>query len=305
LLSDVSTDFTFKENTMSDAIIAVYAEGALYPSTSNPQPVPTTIAQLQASGFNTLILGLFHIGRDYSISPPQINGDLYYNNTLVISKGTYVGDAAWPNLIDSIIGSGSGVTKICASIGGGGVMDYETIQKIYAANGHSFSGTNLMLSFQTFRKTFPAIDIIDLDCEETYDQPSFVAFCQMLIGLGFKITFCPYTYQDFWNGALKALNTSNPSAVVWWNLQCYDGGYGNVPDTWAAGIRSAVSGFNTNGFIVAGDWTNDTPSGVQALMSSFSGQASVGGGFLWTLDNMIGGAGSMSAFAQAVRNGLG
>jgi hypothetical protein len=288
---------------MPNTIIAVYAEGALYPSASNPQPVPVTITQLQASGFNTLILGLFHIGRDYSISPPQINGDLYYNNTLVISQGTYVGDATWPGLVASI--SGSGVTQTCASIGGGGVMDYETIQKIYAANGNSFAGTNLMKSFQTFRTTFPTVGIIDLDCEETYDQPSFVAFCQMLIGLGFKITFCPYTYQVFWNGALKALNISNPGAVAWWNLQCYDGGTGNDPDTWAAGIRNAVAGFNTDGFIVAGDWTNDTPSGVQALMSSFSGQASVGGGFLWTLDNMIDGAGPMSAFAQAVKTGLG
>ena len=45
---------------------------------------------------------------------------------------------------------------------------------------------------KSFAATFPAIDGIDMDCEETYDVPSFAAFCKMLIGIGFGITFCPY-----------------------------------------------------------------------------------------------------------------
>ena len=286
---------------MSNLNIAVYAEGCMYP------PAADTIPQLKQSGFSTLILGLFHIGRNYSISSPQIMGDIYFNNTLIISQGEYVGDSAWPGTINEAIGGS--VTQISASIGGGGVMDYETIQKIYEENNNSFSGTNLETNFYQFKKTFPSISIIDMDCEETYDQASFVAFCQMLIGAGFGITFCPYTYQSFWVDSLEALNTSNPGAVKWWNLQCYDGGYGNDPQNWADAITQTIPGFNTNGFILAGDWTNDQPDGVKSLMQTFSDEKSVGGGFIWTLDNIINSYPSdpltgMEAYTTAISTGL-
>ena len=282
---------------------AVYAEGCMYPASASIQPVKTTISQLQQSGFKTAILSLFHIGRDYAISPKQVMGDIYFNNTPVISKGSYVGDPIWPGLINSMIGGT--VTRVCASVGGGGVMDFETIQKIYEGNGNSFANTNLMGNFQYLRKTFPTISIIDMDCEETYDQASFVAFCQMLIGMGFGITFCPYTYQSFWTGSLAALNTSNPGAVKWWNLQCYDGGGGNDPANWATAITQAVPGFSTVGYILAGDWTNDTPSEVQALMGTFNKELCVGGGFIWTLDNIISSTTSMKAYVDAISVGLG
>jgi hypothetical protein len=284
---------------MSNLNFAVYAEGCMYPETASIQPVSATISQLQESGFTTAILGLFHIGRDYDIKPKQIMGDIYFNNTLVISEGSYVGDSSWPNLINNMIGGS--LTQVCASIGGGGVMDFETIQVIYEGNHNSFDGTNLMTNFQTLRDTFPAISIIDMDCEEAYDQDSFVAFCQMLIGMGFGITFCPYTEDSFWTGSLSALNTSNPGAVKWWNLQCYDGGTGNNPADWANYITQAIPGFPTNSYILPGDWSRllayydgkpaewegDCPSATQALMTGFQGEACVGGGFIWTLDQII------------------
>lgn len=280
----------------------------MYPNSgSNLQPVSTTISQLQESGFTTAILGLFHIGRDYEITPLQIMGDIIFNNTLLISEGQYVGDPNWPNLINGMI-KGS-VQQVCASIGGGGVMDYQTIYRIYVANQYSFAGTNLENNFKVFRTVFPSISIIDMDCEETYDQESFVAFCQMLIGIGFGITFCPYMNTPFWTGSLSALHQSNPGSVQWWNLQCYDGGYGNDPATWAAAITSAIPGFNTDGFILAGDWTNDSPAAVQNLLSTFRNETGVGGGFMWTLDDMIkinpsNPTALMQAYANAIVAGL-
>lgn len=267
---------------MKNLNLAVYAEGCFGPSELHT----STIAQLRKSGFTTLILGLFHIGRDYDIDPPQITGDLYFNNTLVISEGVVQG-TAWAALINTV--PGGTVSRVCASIGGGGVMDYETIQKIYIANNHSFAGTNLETNLQALKTVFPAITVIDMDCEETYDQSSFVAFCQMLAGIGFGISFCPYaTWEEsFWTGSLAALNSSNPGAVAWWNLQCYDGGAGNDPATWAAAITTAIPGFNTDGYILAGDWTNDSPSAVQTLFSGFATEPCVGGGFIWTLDDII------------------
>lgn len=288
---------------MSNLNSAVYAEGCFYPSPGD------TISQIQESGFTTLILSLFHIGRDYDIKTPQIMGDIYFNDTKIISQGTYTGDPGWPALINSVIGGT--VTKVCASIGGGGVQDYETIQKIYEDGSNSFSGTNLETCFAAFRKTFPSISIIDMDCEETYDQESFVAFCQMLIGMGFGITFCPYdTFeQSFWVGSLEALNKSNPGAVKWWNLQCYDGGSGNDPQNWADSITATISSFNTNDFILAGDWTNAEAYGVKQLMKTFSEESCVAGGFIWTLDNIIkqyphDPLTGMKAYANAISTGL-
>ena len=289
---------------MSKPSRAVYVEGYIYPSSSNPQPVATTISQLQKSGFESAIVSLFHIGRDYQISPPQITGDIYFNNTLVFSQGNYVGDPSWPGLVNSIIGGK--VSHVCASIGGGGVMDYETIKKIYHGNGNSFEGTNLMKNFACLKKILPSVSIIDMDCEETYDQPSFVAFCQMLSSMGLCISFCPYTMQYFWTGSLAALHAAYPGAVQWINLQCYDGGYGNgnpeTFDNWASAISDAIPGFDTDGFIIAGDWTNDKPAEVRSLMAPLEGVASFGGGFMWTLDNMVvaGGEKLMAEYAAAI-----
>jgi hypothetical protein len=54
---------------------------------------------------------------------------------------------------------GGTVTQVCASIGGNGVIYYETLRKIYEGNGNSFTGTNLMSNFQLLRSTFPALSI--------------------------------------------------------------------------------------------------------------------------------------------------
>lgn len=193
-----------------------------------------------------------------------------------------------------------------------------------------------MDNFHQFRHLFPSITIIDMDCEETYDQASFVAFCQMLIDLGFGITFCPYSeyYQSFWTNSLKALNTSNPGAVKWWNLQCYSGGSGNDPASWAKAITDAIPGFSTDGYVLASDssrnlaydngqpeyWGGDCPSSVQSLMGGFKGETCVGGGFIWTLDNVVAynynnrqmkdpdycaNAASMKACVDAISVGLG
>ena len=270
---------------MTKLNVAVYAEGCMYPSSAD-QAVSTTISQLQQSGFKSVILSLFHIGRDYDISPTQNMGDLYYNGKLIISEGSYVGDPTWPKLINTIIGGS--VEQLCASIGGGiGVLDFQTIQRIYQGNGGSFNGTNLEKNCAVLKAIFPGISIIDMDCEDTYDQPSFVAFCEMLIGLGFGITFCPYCPVGLWIDALAVLNTTHQGAVKWWNLQCYDGGQSNDPSTWADLIKQKIPAFSTDGFILASDWTAHSPNEMQAWIGRFKKESCVGGAFIWTLDQII------------------
>lgn len=274
---------------MSSFNVSAYGEGLMYSSLSQ------NMAAIQTAGWTSVILGLFHV---------DTSGNIYFNDTKIITNGSYIGTSNWPSQLKQLMtGQGSTIKTLLASIGGGGVSDFTSIQTIYQNNNNSFSGTPLQKNFQTFFSTFPMITLIDMDVEEAYDTASFVAFCQMLIQIGFGITFCPYTMTDFWTGSLSTLNQSNPGAVKWWNLQCYDGGGGNNPQDWADAITSTIPGFNTAGFIIAGDWSRnlakigknpanwywqgDCPPAMQSLMSSFAGQSCVGGGFIWTIDQIL------------------
>jgi len=302
---------------MSTPNIGLYAGGPL-----GPTEIAQNLSATQQAGWTTIILSLFHIGNPNNVG--QQWGDIIFNGSpQVVTQGSYVADPAWPNNVAKLKQAGS-VTNIYASFGGGGpVVDFGTIQTIYNNNHNSFCGTMLEQNFQVLRKTFPAIDGIDMDCEETYDQPSFVAFCEMLIGMGFAITFCPYDQGEisFWTNSLAALEKTNPGAVKWWNLQCYDGGTGNHPQTWAKAITAALPEFSTNGFIVAGDWSRwygqnwegDCPPSVTSLISSFSSEACLGGGFIWNLDQILtygpqpaacGSVITMADYVNAIKNGM-
>ena len=181
---------------MSTSNIAAFAEGVMYPPSLSP-----LIPSLQQAGWTTLILGLFHI---------DSSGNIGFNNKMIIENGSYTGDTGWPGQISQLLGGSSQITLIEASIGGGGVQDFQNIQNIYQNNNKSFAGTLLQRNFQVFHQTFPIITLIDMDCEEAYDQPSFVGFCEMLIQMGYGITFCPYTRDTFWTGSLAAIQQQHP-----------------------------------------------------------------------------------------------
>ena len=283
---------------MSTPNIALYAGGPL-----GPAEISQNMAATQQAGWTTIILGLFHIGRPQI--PGQNYGDLIFNDEPTVVSGKYVANSSWPGNVAQLKQSGSSVTKIYASVGGGyTVEDYGTLQQIYQANSNSFSGTNLEQNFKLLRQTFPAIEGIDMDCEDNYDLPSFLAFCELLIGMGFDITFCPYQNENFWTAALSQLEGSNPGAVKWWNLQCYDGGWNNTPQPWADAINAVLPSFSTNDFILASDWTDDSPSAVTSKFSSFSGAPSLGGGFIWDMNGILSGGSTMADYVNAIKNGL-
>ncbi len=278
---------------MSSLNIAGFAEGLMYPKLS------PSIAALQTAGWTSFILGLFHLSSA---------GEISFNDKLIITGGKYTGSAGWVKELAQLMqpGAGNTITKLLASFGGGGVGDFGNIQTIYQNNGNSLAGTPLEKNFQAFRTTFPMITLIDMDVEDSYNQPSFTAFCQMLAKLGFGITFCPYDdlHMSFWTGSLLALNQSHPGVVKWWNLQCYDGGGSNDPQDWARAIAKAVPGFTTASFILASDWSRflnkpdpndkstwywdgDCPSVLQTHLSKFKGEPCVGGAFIWTIDSIV------------------
>jgi len=306
---------------MSSLNVAAYGEGVMY------SDLAANMSAIQTAGWNSVILSLFHV---------DSTGNIFINDTQIITDGSYVGTADWPDELQQLLDpQASTITTLLASFGGGGVHDFENIQAIYENNNNSFAGTALENNFKAFFATFPMVTLIDMDVEEAYDEASFIAFCQMLIQMGFGITFCPYTSMSFWTDSLAALNQSNPGAVKWWNLQCYDGGQGNNPQDWADAITSAIPGFDTTGFILAGDWSRnlakpdpdpntwywqgDCPPAVQNLMGSFAGQSCVGGGFIWTIDQILDYAAAqkekpdpdpcgnvgLSDYVKAIVNGLG
>ena len=115
--------------------------------------------------------------------------------------------------------------------------------------------TNLQLISDTFKEIdgIKPIDGVDMDCEDQYDPASFGAFCEMAIGMRFDLSFCPYKREDFWAGALAALESSHPGRVKFWNLQCYAGGAYNVPQSSANAIKNTLPSFDTDGYILAGE----------------------------------------------------
>lgn len=265
----------------------------------------TPTYETRAAGWTTIIIGLFHIGRPDI--PGQQYGDIIFGGgPIVIQNGQYLlPDYSWPEAIANLKGSGSSITQIYASFGGGGpVFDYTSLKTIYEQNGNSFAGTAVEQNFQLFRQVFAGVDGIDLDCEDQYDQPSFNAFCEMLAGMGFALTFCPYTEPTFWVNALQAVQQSPRSPVTWWNLQCYDGGAGNDPQSWANAIDAQMSGFPSGGFILAGADAGSEPQGVQTLISSFANEPSLGGGFIWNMDEILSSGFSMADYVAAIRNAV-
>lgn len=266
--------------------IAAYGEGIMYP--------PNLAANADAiknAGWTSIMVSLFQV---------DSAGSININGTTIID-GTYVGESDWPNQLAAL--KTGGTIKTLLATFGGWDSAFANIQTIYEDNGNSFAGTTLEKNCQVFRSTFPAFDLIDMDVEYPNGQPEnaldcIIAFCEMWINAGFGVTFCPYESPDFWADALAAIEGKYPGAVKWYNLQCYAGGGGNNPSDWATAITNVLPDFNTNNFILASDWTRfwnsqynvwqgDCPSEVQSLLSQFNGEACVGGGFIWTIDQIL------------------
>jgi hypothetical protein len=128
---------------MTSLNVAAYGQGMMYPPSLAPN-----MATIQTAGWTSIILGLFHIDNV---------GDLSFNDTVIITAGSYVGDPEWPGQLAQLLsGQGSTITTLLASFGGWGVGDFTNILNIYTANGNSFQGTQLQTNFQVLQQTFPA-----------------------------------------------------------------------------------------------------------------------------------------------------
>ncbi|HVZ38215.1 MAG TPA: lysyl endopeptidase [Candidatus Kapabacteria bacterium] len=294
---------------MSNITASIYGGGPFY---SGGQPV---IDDLKASGFTTVIVWSVHVNAS--------NGDLTLNDTLIASNGKYVGDAGWPAQLGSLKTGSTSVNRILFSVGSGPPpIDFTNIQALISQYGTGPSNP-LYQNFAALRAAIPAIDGIDFDDEDNYDQNTVVQFAQMLSTIGFgQITFCPYTYMSFWAGCLKALESSNPGLVTGYNLQCYSGGGGNVFQIpqWIGSIEP-ILGSGASAFISPGLWcrngsnclSGECPDQMEVQYRGWQPDG-IQGGFIWMYDDIqscvnsntcSGNPMNSAAYAGAIVNGLG
>ncbi|GAB2808918.1 lysyl endopeptidase [Lentzea nigeriaca] len=264
---------------------AVYGGGPFY---ADGQAVMNT---LRASGFTTVILWSIHVHPD---------GDLYYNDVLIVRNGRYVGDPGWPARLKTLKQAPTSVNRIEVSIGAWAVPDWENIAKLIGSQGTGSSSV-LYRNFQAL-KTATGADAINNDDESYYQVDATAKFARMAAGLGYsKFTFAPYTNQSFW-GNLK----NNLGALVdRVYLQGYAGGAGNNPATWnrALGMTVDPGLWSRHG---SGCSAGDSPATVESKMRSWHGSAGIVGGFMWLYDDMktCSAQGTAAAYARAIRNGV-
>lgn len=87
------------------------------------------------------------------------------------------------------------------------------------------------------------LDAVNNDDESLYDVASTVKFAQMLGQIGYKYTLAPYTNSAFWVSLIRQANAglADPNLLVdRVYLQCYDGGAGNNPTSWASTLGLKV-----------------------------------------------------------------
>lgn len=264
---------------------AIYGGGPFY---ADGQAVMNT---LRASGFTTVILWSIHV---------HPNGDLYYNDVLIVQNGRYVGDPGWPARLRTLKQAPTSVNRIEVSVGAWAVPDWENIAKLISAQGTG-SSSILYRNFQALKAATGA-DAINNDDESYYQVGPTAAFARMAAGLGYsKFTFAPYTNQSFW-ASLKSNLGSQVDRVY---LQGYAGGAGNNPATWnrALGMTVDPGLWSKHG---SGCSAGDSPATVESKMRSWRGSAGITGGFMWLYDDMkkCSAQGTAAAYARAIRNGV-
>lgn len=230
--------------------------------------------ELRNSGYTTVMLWTIHVNEN--------NGDLIYNDILVVSNGVYVGNPAWPGQLATLKQQPTSVNRIEISVGSWGVPDFERIKILMDTYGTNTTSI-LYRNFQAL-KVATGADAVDFDDESQYDVNTMVKFGRMLSSIGYKVTLCPYTQPTFWQNVYNQLG---PAIVDEVYLQCYAGGAGNNPVTWNnyfPGLKVQPGMWSRHG---GGCADGSTAAQVQAQMTTWRNSAGITGGFMWLYDDML------------------
>ena len=217
------------------------------------------ISGFRASGLTTMVLFAMSV---------STNGSFTYGGQTICSNGVYTGPSNWGSLLSQCLTAPSSVTRIEMCLGGWGDTSWTSIKNLIAANGTG-SGTVLYQNLSALKNAL-GIAAIDSDDEGTYDSGSAISFGQMCGAVGLKLTLCPYTDTGYWAAVKAGLG----SEVDYIYLQCYSGGAGDDPASWAGALGVPVSQ------IVPGYWDYERDTTFLTNMMTWAAEGCTGG-FLW------------------------
>jgi len=246
------------------------------------------ITEIENSGFTEAIVWSVEVSS---------TGDLNFNGEFPLtSNGVYVGAQTYPNFASDMAQLKQGTVKrVTFSVGSSNYGDWENIKALVNSQGTGPTSI-LYKDFQALKTAIPALDAIDFDDENSFDEPSTVAFGVMLGNLGLKSIPDAFDNNTYWESVVSEINTELPGTVDGVHLQAYAGGAGNNPCVgWNFGTVPVWPGL----------WDqNDTPSQVQSIMSGWNSQCGINGGFLWLYDDIVG-TGLAAQYATAINNAVG
>ncbi len=257
-----------------------------------------SVTAIAASGFTTVIVGLFHVHTD---------GSLYYNDTPV--------DDSQASIIKQLKTiPGSKVQTVLFSIGGGNWYnhprsvsddDYPAMKATWTtpAPGKNTTSKQNILDFLKNAN----LDGLDLDYEPeetTFDATFIAQITNEIKAEGYLMTAAPYKNMPQWETVLKNTIVKDGSTVIannfsWWNLQTYGGAY--YP-SWANALQGLSSqiGMTNNeveAFLLPGYSLScgSTPtSEIKEIKSSYP---SLNGAFIWKYSSI---ASCLSTQANAI-----
>jgi hypothetical protein len=263
----------------------VYGGGPIYKNRNY------SINELRNSGFTYVVVWTIHI---------DASGNFNFNAEFpLIQNGTYIGASSYPNFANDIAllkSAPSTINRVefCLSAWGGAT--FTNVKNLIAAQGTGSTST-LYKNFQALKNTFPSVDAIAFDDEQTFDAGSATSFAVMLGNLGFKVSLVPYNNKTFWTTVATNTNNQRPGTVDRVDLQCYSGGASNTPCNWSFGSVP----------VYAGLWdANKTTAQVQSQLTTWKNSCGtiVKGGFMWLYDDFDNTSGT-AAYATAIRNVFG
>ena len=248
----------------------------------------SAITEIEASGFTEAIV--------WSVEVSSV-GDLNFNGEFPLtSGGVYVGNSYYPNFPAGMAQLKQGTVKrVTFSVGSSNYGDWEDITALVKAQGTGPTSI-LYKDFAALKAAIPALDAIDFDDENSYNDPTSVQFAVMLNGLGYHVMPDPYTNNSYWINLVSQINAQAPGTVDGIHLQAYAGGQGNSPCVgWNFGTVPVFPGL----------WDqNDTPSQVQSIMTGWHDQCGIIGGFMWLYDDFVG-TGLAAQYANAINTAVG
>jgi hypothetical protein len=262
--------------------IGIFGGGPYYKNAAN------NIRELQNSGFTEAIV--------WSVEVSSV-GDLNLNGEFPLtSGGVYVGDQTHPDFAGNMALLKQGnVKRVTLSIGSSNYGDWENIAALVNSQGTG-PGSILYQDFLALKTAIPALDAVDFDDENSFNESTTVQFAVMLGNLGYHVVPDAYNNNSYWTSVVSEINSQLPGTTDSVHLQAYAGGGGNNPCTgWDFGSVPVFPGLWDHG---------DTPKEVQSRMAGWHQQCDILGGFMWLYDDFVGN-GEAVKYAQAIEVGVG